>query len=155
MSTKEEEGVIMESTSRVQPPIWYWIITSLIVIFTVLGIVGLILFLAGVLESTLPPEPTFWLITITALAMLGDLGGSIGLVARRHWAIPAFAFALVLALVYCGYQYVAVPDSSLFSLMLALPRAAGFWLAIVSRARGWSSGAAALRTSAASTAPAP
>jgi hypothetical protein len=125
----------MEAVLRPQPPIWYWIGTTLFVLFTLSGVTVLAV---AASQGIVAASWAYWATAIAAVAILSDVVASSGLVTRKAWAVPALAIALAFTVVYVVYGYLAMPDFSLVAILLfGAPRALALWLAVVSKARKW------------------
>jgi len=132
----------MDTSSRTQPPIWYWIGTALFVLWALFGVLGMLRsFTITATTQSLGP-PGFFLALATAIpAILSDAVGALGLVMRKAWAVPALAIALAFTAFYGVGRFVATSDATVVFLALVVfvtPRALALWLALASNARGWS-----------------
>ena len=55
-----------------------------------------------------------WVLAAFGVAVLAGVAGSLGLLARRRWAVPAFAVSLVALLLQVAGTYVVTPAWSAY-----------------------------------------
>ncbi len=141
-----------------RPPRWYWIVTSLALIWMLFGVTALIMdFLtdeAALTELSEAQRALYaarpgWLFGVYALATLGGLAGVVGLLLRRPWAVSLLAASLAAIVVQFGYTLLVMdaigllgPATALpFPLLIFLIGAALLWLSRSAARRGWLSAA--------------
>jgi len=104
----------MSETQTAKPPIWYWIIGAIALIWNALGVMA---YLAQVTISkeaiaALPQaqQDLFsatpsWVMVAFAIAVFGGALGAIALLLRKSWAFILFAVSLLGVLSQMSYQF--------------------------------------------------
>lgn len=103
----------MENT---KPPVWFWIVVSLLLLWNILGIialVGQINLNEDALALMTPEEQEFyrnmpmWVTWAFGLAVFAGFLGCVGLLARRRWARPLLIASLIGVIIQIAYNLIA------------------------------------------------
>ena len=142
----------MESATK--PPMWYWIISVLAVIWMLTGamawIMDLIISQDALSQMSEPQRQLYlsrplWLLIVYALAVFSGLAGAVGLLLRKPWAEALFLISIASAIVQFGYTFIAMDAIRLLGAETALPVPAAIfsiglflvWLSIHAKKSGW------------------
>ena len=135
-----------------KPPMWFWIVTILLVLWELMGCYACIVqFRLG--AAAMGPVDDWsikyyaalpiWYNWVYAVATFGSLLGGLALLLRKELAITLFWIGLVGIIVMFGYAFVAtdlIAHKGLatvlpFPLFIAVVGAASIWLANLARKR--------------------
>jgi len=104
----------MSETQTAKPPIWYWIIGAIALLWNALGVIAFVMQMTVSEEAmqALPQAqqemyaniPT-WVTIAFAIAVFKGLFGSIALLLRKSWARMLFWASLVAVLVQMSYSF--------------------------------------------------
>jgi hypothetical protein len=138
--------------SRTRPPLWFWIVVALLILWGLSGLVG---FYMGVSEAARAQMSAYdrslyenapgWYLPVYGVAVWAGLIGSALLAFRRLVARLFYIASLVAVLVMFGYTFAAtdliavkgVATAVTFPIVIALIGAFEIWLAGHSERRGW------------------
>lgn len=147
-------GIDVEATATVSLPRWYWIVSTLGLLWMLFGLYALVMdlmtseaTLAGMSEAErqiYASRPT-WLFIDHAIAIFSGLGGVIGLLMRRSWAAALLALSLIAAAVQFAYVLFGMEALARLGAAATLPfpivilaiGAGLLWLAQHAKRRGW------------------
>jgi hypothetical protein len=138
--------------SRTRPPLWFWIVVALLILWGLSGLVG---FYMGVSEAARAQMSAYdrslyenapgWYLPVYGVAVWAGLIGSALLAFRRRVARLFYIASLVAVLVMFGYTFAAtdliavkgVATAVTFPIVIALIGAFEIWLAAHSERHGW------------------
>lgn len=144
----------MEMAHTASLPRWYWIVTSLALIWMLFGVFALVMDLMtneAALEGLSEAErqlyaarPT-WLFIVYGIAVLAGLGGVIGLLLRKTWAVAVLALSLIAVIIQFAYVLFIMGAIDVVGAAAALPfplviftiGVLLLWLAMRARRLGW------------------
>ena len=101
-------------TTLTKPPIWFWIVSGLLLVWNLMGVAA---YLAQVYmspealaalpeaEQTLYEAVPAWATAAFAIAVFAGAIGCVGLLLRKAWAIPVFYVSLAGVLVQDIYNF--------------------------------------------------
>jgi hypothetical protein len=104
-------------TSNVASPKWYWVVSSLALVWMLFGVMAwtadLTMDEAALAQMSESQQQLYaqrpqWLFVVYAIAVFSGLLGAIGLLMRRSWAVPALAVSLAAIVVQFGYTLFAL-----------------------------------------------
>ena len=144
----------MEIADTAKPPLWYWIVSGLALVWMLFGVLAWFMdfmmdeaALAQLSEAqrqlyTARPQ---WLFVDYAIAIFSGLAGAVGLLLRKTWATLALGVSLAAVIVQFGYTFLVLEAIELLGAAAALPFplvifAIGvflLWFSMQSKARGW------------------
>jgi hypothetical protein len=116
--------------SAVKPPTWYWIVSSLALVWMLIGVAAwtadFMLDEAALAEMSEAQQQLYttrpqWLFIVYAIAIFSGLLGTIALLMRKTWAIPLFAISLVAIIVQFGYTFLVMNAIGVLGAAVALP----------------------------------
>lgn len=104
----------MSTYSRTKPPVWFWIVSILAVLWNIGGVYQYLMqaykvesfranFSAEQLEMM--DNTPAWVTAAFAIAVFSALLASLGLLLRKKWAKPLFLLSLVAVIVQMVYTY--------------------------------------------------
>lgn len=100
------------SNSKVKPPIWFWIVSVIALLWNAMGVDQYLgqaykteRWLSTMSEEQLEIVSYFpvWLTAAFAIAVFAGALGSIGLLIRKKWAYPLFVVSLLAVILQMGY----------------------------------------------------
>lgn len=139
----------MTDTVNVRPPLWFWLVSGLALLWNLLGVAAYVTEAYGLAQQSdlhrqLADARPAWATAAYAIAVFAGAAGALGLLLRRRWArallLLSFAalivqqvwtFAMSNALALLGQQAL------LFPLLVVLVSAALVWFAGLAIRRGW------------------
>lgn len=144
----------MDTTQTAPPPRWYWVVTSLALLWMLFGTFALIMDLTtneAALEGLSEAErqlyaarPT-WLFAVYGFAVLAGLGGVIGLLLRKAWAVALLTLSLIAVIIQFSYLLFIMGAIEVMGAAAALPfplviftiGVLLLWLALRAKRLGW------------------
>ncbi|GAA3641946.1 hypothetical protein [Flavivirga jejuensis] len=137
----------MTKTSTNDPPVWFWIVSVIALVWNTLGIDGYLgqtynteryrnSFSAEELEiaANLPS----WITATFAIAVFAGVIGAIGLLLRKKWATIFWSISLIAVIVQMGYAFINNQVTHLeMTLMIVVLAFIFLWVSRRSQAKGW------------------
>ena len=137
----------MTETSMNKPPVWFWIVSGVALIWNGLGVDGYLgqaynteryrsAFSAEELEmaANLPS----WITAAFAIAVFAGVIGAIGLLLRKKWATIFWIISLIAVIIQMGYGFINKQVTHLWMTIMILVFAFVFlWFSRKSQAKGW------------------
>tara|TARA_R110002051_G_scaffold209115_1_gene275034 strand:+ start:1930 stop:2367 length:438 start_codon:yes stop_codon:yes gene_type:complete len=105
----------MESNKTLKPPVWFWIISVIALLW---NLIGASQYLAQEMmtdeaktlmtaeQLKLLEETPTWLTAIFAIAVWGGVIASIGLLLRKKWSKSIFLISLIAVIIQMGYSTI-------------------------------------------------
>jgi hypothetical protein len=144
----------MASDFAQKPPVWFWIVSALFLVWGLLGAFSIYMFVT--LGPTMNASPDEWerayaalipgwYVWVYVVAVGGGVLGAAALLARSRYAGPLFIASIVGVVIQFGYAFLAtdliahkgaaatIPFPA-FILFMALLQ---FWFAGMAAKRGW------------------
>lgn len=138
----------MTDISNTKPPVWFWIIAVVALIWNGLGVMAYLAsaFMTDEMIATLPEEqqaeyliehPT-WYTAAFALAVFCGALGCLALLLRKKWAYMLFIVSFIAATIQHVYLFVTIEGMSVVMPIMIIVFC-GFlvWFAKSSTAKGW------------------
>lgn len=143
----------MTDSKPVKPPVWFWIVAAVLLVWNLLGVIAYIIHVTMSAEAlaALPEAEQLlyqnmpvWATTAFALAVWGSTLGCLLLLLRKKWATPVLIISLV-AIVVQMYHSLFVsnsmevygPGSAVMSIMVVLVAIFLVWMSRSSTDKGW------------------
>lgn len=137
----------MTTTSINKPPIWYWLLSIIALVWNGMG-VNAYLQQAYNTESyqTMYSEEQLeiaanmpaWVTAAFAIAVFAGALGAIGLLLRKSWAVKLWLLSLIAVIVQMGYILINGHESSMLMTILIIVFALLFvWFSRMSQSKGW------------------
>ena len=138
--------------TRTRPPIWFWIVVGVLVLWGLSGILNFYLSLSegmraqmSAYDRALFERAPAWYMPVYGIAVWAGLAGSALLVLRRRLARPFYIASLVAVMVMFGWTFAAtdliavkgVATATGFPILVALICAFEIWLAGHALRHGW------------------
>jgi hypothetical protein len=139
---------------KVKPPVWFWIVAGLLVLWGLAGCASLYVHIAY--GPSIDPNATdwdrayfaalpSWLVWVYGVAVGGGLLGSLALVARSRMARPLYLASLAGVVVQFGYIFlftdmIAHKGAAMtvpFPLLIFALALVQIWFAGLAARRGW------------------
>tara|TARA_R110000796_G_scaffold88850_6_gene192025 strand:+ start:97171 stop:97608 length:438 start_codon:yes stop_codon:yes gene_type:complete len=105
----------MESNKIVKPPVWFWIISIIALLWNIMG-AGQYLAqemmtdeaktLMTAAQLKLLEETPTWLTAVFAIAVWSGVLASIGLLLRKKWSKSVFLISLIAVIIQMGYSSI-------------------------------------------------
>ena len=138
----------MTDLSNTKPPVWYWIVAVVGLLWNGLGVMAYLThaFMTDEILETLPKEqqaeflvehPT-WYTACFALAVFCGALGCIALLIRKKWAFLLFVISFLTATIQQGYLIATVEDASpVMPLVVIVVCALLVWFSKMATKKGW------------------
>ncbi|WP_033958385.1 hypothetical protein [Psychroserpens jangbogonensis] len=138
----------MTDISNTKPPIWFWIIAVVALIWNGMGVMAYLVraFMTDDMIAALPEEqqaeflvehPT-WYTAAFALAVFCGALGCLALLLRKKWAFMLFVISFITATIQQVYLMVTVEDvNPVMPIMIIVVCAFLIWFTKMSTAKGW------------------
>ncbi|RCT54205.1 hypothetical protein [Winogradskyella sp. KYW1333] len=137
----------MTSTTQ-KPPVWFWIISVLALVWNAMGIMAYLgrAFATDEMIAALPEEQQAeflveypaWYTAAFALAVFGGALGALFLLIRKKWAISMFVLSALSAIVQHVYLFINVEGMSLtMPIMVMVICVVLVWFARHSSSKNW------------------
>ncbi len=137
-----------------RPPIGYWFVAGLALVWMLYGLYMLYLDPAiseasrarmSDAQLRFADARPGWFIGLYAVAILSGLLGAIGLLLRKGWSVPLFGLSLLAVIVQFGYLYLVLDAIGVLGAAEAIPfplvifaiGVALLWFSTYARRRGW------------------
>ncbi len=144
----------MDNVFPTKPPVGYWIVSILALLWTLFGVFAWLADLrmdeAALAQFSEAQQQLFrdrpqWVFILYAVAVFSGLLGALGLLLRKRWAIAAFWLSLIAIVVQFGYILFGLDAIGRLGAAQALPfplliLAIGIfllWFASRAKRRGW------------------
>lgn len=104
----------MTDKVKVKPPVWFWIVSVLALIWNIMGVMAYLgnAYMTDEMKAELPPEQLSlientpaWATAAFAIAVFAGLIGCIALLLRKKWARPVLLISLIGILVQMSYSF--------------------------------------------------
>ena len=137
----------MTETSTNKPPVWFWIVSGIALIWNGLGVDGYLgqaynteryrnSFSAEELE--IAANAPAWITAAFAIAVFAAVIGAIGLLLRKKWATFFWIISLIAVILQIGYAFITDQVINLVMAIMILVFAFIFlWFSRKSQAKGW------------------
>ena len=143
----------MNESKTVKPPIWFWVVSSVALIWNLLGLTQFVFFIT-MTEETLANMPAeqaelyrnipSWVTICFSIGIFCGVAGSIFLLIRKKWALPVFALSLLGILGQMSHMFfisdtikVMGPASFIGPVFIILVGAVLVWFSHFSGNKGW------------------
>ena len=138
----------MTDISNNKPPVWFWIIAVVALIWNAMGIVAYLIqaYMTDEMIAALPEEqqaefliehPT-WYTAAFALAVFSGALGCIALLLRKKWAFMLFLISFICATIQQVYLLLTIEDiNPVMPLMIIIVCAFLVWFTKMATAKGW------------------
>ncbi|TVZ59785.1 hypothetical protein NA63_2322 [Flavobacteriaceae bacterium MAR_2010_105] len=143
----------MTSTSSSKPPIWYWIVSVIALIWNAMGVIQYLgqayntdafreQYTAEQLE--LMANTPSWVTAAFALAVFGGIVGAIALLLRKKWAYHLFLISLLAVTAQMIYNLFVIdsiaiygPGAAAMTAMIILFALLLLWFSKKAISKGW------------------
>lgn len=137
----------MTETSTNKPPIWFWIVSVIALIWNGLGVDGYLgqaynteryrnSFTAEELEMAV--NAPSWITAVFAIAVFAGVLGAIGLLLRKKWATIFWIISLIAVVLQMGYAFISDQITHLWmTLMIVVFAFIFLWFSRKSQVKGW------------------
>ncbi len=137
----------MTEASTIKPPVWFWIVSVIALIWNGLGVDGYLgqaynteryrnAFSAEELE--IAASAPSWLTAVFAIAVFAGVIGAIGLLLRKKWATIFWLISLIAVILQMGYAFISGKVTNLWMTVMIIIFAFIFlWFSRKSHAKGW------------------
>ncbi len=138
----------MTDISNTKPPVWFWIIAVVALIWNAMGIVAYLIqaYMTDEMIAALPEEqqaefliehPT-WYTAAFALAVFSGALGCIALLLRKKWAFMLFLISFICATIQQVYLLLTIEAiNPVMPLMIIIVCAFLVWFTKMATAKGW------------------
>lgn len=104
----------MTDNLSVKPPLWFWIVSAVALIWNIMGVMAYLgsAFMTEEMKAELPPEQITlmdntpaWVTAAFAIAVWAGLLGCIALLLRKKWARPVLVISLIGIIGQMSYSF--------------------------------------------------
>ena len=119
----------MSDKLTVKPPMWFWIVSVIALIWNIMGVMAYLADAFTTVEQLemmtqeqrhLYESRPAWVTSAFAIAVWGGLLGCIALLLRKKWARPIFLLSLIGILVQNGYYFFMTNATEVFGQFQAI-----------------------------------
>ena len=116
----------MTNNSGVKPPMWFWIVSAIALLWNIMGVMAYLgnAFLTEELKAELPPEQLelientpAWVTAAFAIAVWAGLLGCIALLIRKKWARPVLLISLIGIIAQMSYSFFMTNAAEVYGQM--------------------------------------
>ena len=137
----------MTNTSTNKPPIWFWIVSVVALIWNGMGVNAYLqqayntegyraMYSAEQLEIA-ANMPT-WVTAAFAIAVFAGTLGAIGLLLKKSWSVKLWLLSLIAVIIQMGYLLINGYESSMVMTLMIIVFALVFvWFSRMSESKGW------------------
>ncbi|AUP77311.1 hypothetical protein [Flavivirga eckloniae] len=137
----------MNETSTNKPPIWFWIVSVIALIWNGLGVDGYLgqaynteryrnAFTAEELE--IAASAPAWVTAMFAIAVFAGAIAAIGLLLRKKWATTFWAISLIAVIIQMSFAFISNQVINLWmAIMIVIFAFIFLWFSRKSQAKGW------------------
>ncbi|MEX0288453.1 MAG: hypothetical protein AB3N14_05035 [Flavobacteriaceae bacterium] len=113
----------MSDKLTVKPPVWFWIVSVVALIWNIMGVMAYLgnAFMTDEMKAELPAEQLSlientpaWATAAFAIAVWAGLLGCIALLLRKKWAKPVLLLSLIGILVQMSYSFFMTNASEVY-----------------------------------------
>ena len=138
----------MTDVSNTKPPVWFWIIAVVALLWNGLGVMAYLAqaFMTDEMIAALPEEqqaeflvehPSWYTAAFALAVFCGALGG-LALLLRKKWAFMLFVISFIAATIQHVYLFATIEGISLvMPIMIIVVCAFLVWFTKSSTAKGW------------------
>ena len=138
----------MTDLSNTKPPIWFWIIAVIALIWNGMGVMAYLVraFMTDEMIAAIPEEQQAeyliehpaWYTAAFALAVFCGALGCLALLLRKKWAYMLFLISFIAATIQQVYIMVTIEEASpIMPIMIIVVCAFLVWFSKMSTAKGW------------------
>lgn len=136
-----------------KPPAWFWIVTVLAVLWTLVGVASYVMDVT-MSEETIAKMPEAqraiyetrpsWVVGLYAIAVFTALTGAAALAFRKKLAVPFFGVSLAAVITQMGYVLFGMSviatlgaTAAIFPAVIVIIGAALLWFSMQAKSKGW------------------
>jgi hypothetical protein len=136
----------MNEVAKTKPPIWYWIISSIALIWNLLGVGAYVAQAymdddtrAGLTETELAMYENLpaWYTAVFAIAVFAGALGCIALLLRKKWAYIIFLIGAIAVILQMSYVVFSLKMANAMTPMIIIVSIALVLLAKLATKKGW------------------
>jgi hypothetical protein len=137
----------MSEQKRIKPPIWFWIISVIALIWNIMGVNAYLqqayntesyqaMYSAEQLE--IAANMPAWVTAVFAVAVFSGALAAIGLLLRKGWAVKLWLLSLIAVIMQMGYTLINGYESDMIMTIMIIVFALVFvWFSRMSKTKGW------------------
>lgn len=116
----------MSEKSNTKPPVWFWIVSILALLWNLMGVMSYLeqAYMTDEIKAqytaeqlTLMEGIPAWVTAAFALAVWGGLLGCIALLFRKRWAKPLLMLSLIAILIQMAYSFFMTNAAEIYGLI--------------------------------------
>lgn len=137
----------MTTTSTNKPPIWFWILSAIALIWNAMGVNAYLqqaynteVYRGMYSEEQLEIAANMpaWITAAFAIAVFSGALAAIGLLLRKSWSVKLWLLSLIAVIVQMGYTLINGYESNIVMTIMILVFALLFvWFSRMSEVKGW------------------
>ena len=136
----------MNENPTQKPPIWYWIITAIALLWNIMGIGAYFAqtLMTPEIMAALPQDqqdmyanlPSWYLIVFAIAVFAGSLG-CLALLLRKKWAYLLLLISAIAAVIQMSYLAFGIKMANAMTPMIIIVAIALVWLSKYATKKGW------------------
>ena len=116
----------MSEKSNTKPPVWFWIVSILALLWNLMGVMSYLeqAYMTDEIKAqytaeqlTLMEGIPAWVTAAFAIAVWGGLLGCIALLFRKRWAKPLLMLSLIAILIQMAYSFFMTNAAEIYGLI--------------------------------------
>lgn len=116
----------MSEKSNTKPPVWFWIVSILALLWNLMGVMSYLeqAYMTDEMKAqytaeqlTLMEGIPAWVTAAFAIAVWGGLLGCIALLFRKRWAKPLLMLSLIAILIQMAYSFFMTNAAEIYGLI--------------------------------------
>ena len=116
----------MSEKSNTKPPVWFWIVSILALLWNLMGVMSYLeqAYMTDEIKAqytaeqlTLMQGVPAWVTAAFAIAVWGGLLGCIALLFRKRWAKPLLMLSLIAILIQMAYSFFMTNAAEIYGLI--------------------------------------
>ncbi|MBU2938597.1 hypothetical protein KO494_03495 [Lacinutrix sp. C3R15] len=136
----------MNTITTNKPPIWFWIINILALIWNLLGVAAYLSQVymdeethAALTEAELKMYENLpvWYTAIFAIAVFSGTLGCIALLLRKKWAYPVFLVGAIAVCIQMAYVAFSLKMANVMTILIIIVAFALVWYTKQANKKGW------------------
>lgn len=136
----------MTEITRVKPPMWYWVVSAIALIWNILGIGAFFaqISMTSDLMATLPQEQQdmythlpSWYTLVFALAVFAGTLGCMGLLLKKKWAYLILLIGAIAVVIQMSYIVFGLHTADVMTPMIIIVAFVLVYLSKYAAKKGW------------------
>ncbi|MEW4924459.1 hypothetical protein [Algibacter sp. 2305UL17-15] len=136
----------MTNSSTIKPPIWFWIVSVIALIWNAMGISAYLAqaYMTDEMKAALPEaeralyeNQPVWYTAVFAIAVFAGALGCLGLILRKKWSYFLLLLSLIAAIIQMSYVTFSLEMANAMTPMIIIVAVLLVWLSKHATKKGW------------------